>query len=108
MSTRMQRYHLTHSHQLSVGPKFFKSTRRVRCPKCNFEFSLMYSRAIACQGCREAVFGCNLARCPRCDSEFRIDELSIASTKVRSKVMGNYMAATLSDYYKSVGEKPSR
>ena len=108
MSTRMQRYNLSHSHQLSVGPKFFKSTKRVRCPKCNFEFSLMYSRAIACMGCREAVLGCKLARCPRCDSEFLLDELKIASTKIRSKVMGNYMAAILNEYYKSVGEKPSK
>jgi hypothetical protein len=59
-------------------------------------------------GCREAVLGCNLARCPRCDGEFSLDKLRISSTKTRSKVMGNYMAATLNEYYDSVGEKPSR
>ena len=108
MSTRTQQYNFRHGHQLSTGPKFFQSTKRLRCPRCKEEFSLMYSRAFACQGCREAIFGCHLARCPKCDNEFPLDELKITSSKKGSKVLGNHMAATIAEYLDTFGERPAR
>ncbi len=108
MSSRMQQYNLRRGHQLSVGPKFFQSTKRVRCPRCNLEFSLMYSRAFACQGCRDAIFGCNLARCPKCDNEFPLEEVKVTSSKEGSKIIGNHMATMIAEYLNTFGERPAR
>lgn len=52
------------------------STASVRktltCPRCGFNFSLVYARAFACQGCSEAMRGCPKVRCNKCDFEFPI------------------------------------
>lgn len=94
--------------QLSVDRELFKSTKNVRCPKCNFEFNLMFSRAKACVGCRDAVLGCDWARCPRCDCEFSLKRLGLTLTKAESKRLREYMAKALLDYHKFMGEKPTR
>lgn len=34
------------------------------CPKCGRQFSVIFARVFACQGCREAVLSCPMLRCP--------------------------------------------
>lgn len=46
------------------------SVRKMTCPKCGFQFSLVYARTFACQGCLEAAKGCPKVRCAKCDTEF--------------------------------------
>lgn len=93
--------------QLSVDSKFFRSTKRVKCPMCGFEFSLIYARAIACAGCPDAVLGCELVRCPNCDGEFELEKVGIASA-ADSRSLASRMSKVLSEYYRDFGEKPSR
>ncbi|RLE49087.1 MAG: hypothetical protein DRJ31_05870 [Candidatus Methanomethylicota archaeon] len=45
-------------------------SKPIKCPVCGYEFSLVYSRAVACAGCQMSVYGCNLVKCPRCGHEF--------------------------------------
>ncbi len=92
-------------HKLGVTKTLLKSTKRIECPACGFRFSLMYSRAIACQGCPESVLGCEMARCLRCDHEFSIIQAKIASGKVGSRRLANYLSRILSEYSKDFGEK---
>ncbi|MCS7098519.1 MAG: hypothetical protein NZ922_06045 [Candidatus Methanomethyliaceae archaeon] len=48
-------------------------SRILICPYCGKRFSLTYSRAFECTGCRQATFGeCGYARCPSCKKEFKI------------------------------------
>ena len=46
------------------------AVRKLQCPRCGFEFSLVYARTFACQGCSEAARGCPKVRCNKCDLEF--------------------------------------
>lgn len=93
---------------MGVTNRLLKGTKMVKCPKCGFEFSLLYMRAIACQGCPDAVLGCGYARCSKCDNEFPINEIGLASTKSGAKALATYTSKLLSDYYKDFGESPSR
>lgn len=91
-----------------VSKKLLKATKMLKCPRCNFQFNLMYSRAIACQGCRLSVLGCDSVRCPKCDFEFSLDQTSLAIDEVSVKLLSDYMSRILSDYFKDFGEKPTR
>jgi DNA-directed RNA polymerase subunit RPC12/RpoP len=93
---------------IGVTEKLLKTKKLIKCPKCNFEFDLMYSRAIACQGCRYAILGCDAARCPKCDHEFSLKQTGLAKTKESSKELADYMSKIVADYIKSFGENPSR
>lgn len=48
--------------------------RCLTCPKCGFEFDLIYARAVSCQSCPRLIdeIHCDLVRCPKCDSEFPV------------------------------------
>jgi ribosomal protein S27E len=51
------------------------------CPRCGFEFDLIYSRAVSCQDCPRllspyALLSCDKVRCPRCDNEFSVSPSS--------------------------------
>jgi uncharacterized C2H2 Zn-finger protein len=97
-----------HMRMAGITPKLLKSKKMIRCPRCNYEFNLMYSRAIACQGCPSAVYGCNLVRCPRCDHEFPLIKSGLARTKSSARSLDNYMAKIISDYYRNFGKSPRR
>jgi hypothetical protein len=85
-----------------------KTKKQIKCPHCNFEFNIMYSRAITCQGCPKAVLGCNLVRCPSCDNEFPIKKTSVARTERSARSIDNYMSELLSTYFRDSGENPHR
>jgi hypothetical protein len=91
-----------------VTPNLLRSKRMIICPKCNYKFSLMYSRAIACRGCSAAVNGCNLVRCPNCDYGFTIVDSGLARTKKSAKTLDKYMARILSEYCKSFNVNPRK
>lgn len=46
--------------------------RSLTCPKCGYEFDILYARAVSCQACRRLIgeLYCDMARCPQCDHEF--------------------------------------
>lgn len=49
----------------------YMNEKIVRCPKCGYEFSPSYSRAVACYNCSLSVLGdCGYLKCPRCGYEF--------------------------------------
>ncbi|MEM2926254.1 MAG: hypothetical protein QXO94_02155 [Candidatus Bathyarchaeia archaeon] len=50
--------------------------RCLTCPKCGFEFDILYARAMSCQSCPKLIdeIYCHLVRCPRCDYEFPINQ----------------------------------
>jgi hypothetical protein len=94
--------------EAGISSQLLKSTKSFKCRICGFEFSLLSSRSIACQGCRRAVLGCRLVRCPKCDFEFSLDQTPIAIDGISSKLLSDYMSKILSDYFKDFGEKPTR
>ena len=79
------------------------SIRKFKCPYCQFEFSLVYARTFACQGCSEAVMGCPKVRCAKCDTEFYMNETPYVNTKEQQKFMANHIANIVDDYRKSYG-----
>ncbi len=91
-----------------ISEDLLKTRKMIVCPRCGFEFSLMYSRAFACMGCRYSVSGCEAVRCPRCDLEFRMDEVQLATDKASSRQLSKYISRVMSDYFKDFGESPSR
>ncbi|MEM1546718.1 MAG: hypothetical protein QXP91_09680 [Candidatus Methanomethylicia archaeon] len=94
--------------QYSVGSRFWRSMRMVRCPLCGFEFSLLYSRTISCQGCPESILGCEYVRCPKCEHEFKITSIGITSSKKEAKSISRYLSRILSEYCRDFGESPSK
>jgi hypothetical protein len=91
-----------------ITPILLKTTKMLKCSYCGFEFNIVYSRAIACQGCPKAVYGCTLVRCPRCDHEFPINKSTVARTERSARVIGNYMSKLLFTYFRDYGKSPSR
>ena len=97
-----------HMRRAGITPTLMKTKKQIKCPHCNFEFNIMYSRAITCQGCPKAVLGCNLVRCPSCDNEFPIKKTSVARTEHSARSIDNYMSKLLSTYFRDSGENPYR
>jgi hypothetical protein len=91
-----------------VTEETLSSSKTVKCPNCNFEFSLYYARAFACQGCPMSVAGCENVRCPKCDTEFSLDKVNITANTASTKHMGQHMSKLMSQYYKEFGENPNR
>lgn len=65
--------------------------KKLKCPSCGFEFSLVYARAVACQGCSEAICGCPKVRCARCDSEFFLQESPDIHTKMQERDLADHI-----------------
>jgi uncharacterized Zn ribbon protein len=91
-----------------VNKTTLTSQKMVNCPNCNFEFSLTYARAIACQGCPMSVSGCENVRCPNCDSEFTMQDANITTSMAAQKYMGKHISKVLSQYYNEFGESAGR
>jgi len=91
-----------------ITKRLLKTTKVIKCPRCNFGFNLMYSRAVACQGCHFSVLGCDSARCPKCDYEFPLNQTPLVATRTSSKLLANYMSNILTRYFRDFGKKPSR
>jgi hypothetical protein len=67
------------------------SVRKFKCPTCGFEFSLVYARAIACQGCTEATKSCPKIRCSRCDSEFFIRDTPDVNNRIQERTLSDHI-----------------
>ncbi|MEM2341197.1 MAG: hypothetical protein QXX94_00900 [Candidatus Bathyarchaeia archaeon] len=48
------------------------------CPKCSFEFNILYARTVSCQSCSRMLssLSCEYVKCPSCGFEFQISESS--------------------------------
>ena len=88
-----------------VTPAFFEANKDVTCPRCERTFNLFYSRIKMCTSCREAIEGCEFARCPYCDSEFLIKSLLPEKTSAR---LSNYFPRVIRKYHEDFGIKPGR
>ncbi len=89
-----------------------RSVRRLKCPVCDFEFSIIYARATACLGCRDSARNCPMVRCPKCDTEFRIMDMKIVKvgkpiirSKLQERRLATHMSRFLMYYYKQLGWK---
>lgn len=84
------------------------SVRKLRCPCCGFEFSLVYARAVACQGCSEAVRGCPKVRCSRCDAEFPLQESPDVLNKVQERTLAGHINTIVEQRNESLGVSNNR
>ncbi|MCX8171484.1 MAG: hypothetical protein N3E47_05905 [Candidatus Bathyarchaeota archaeon] len=45
----------------------------IDCPKCGFQFDILYARTVSCQSCDRMLssLSCEYIRCPKCGFEFK-------------------------------------
>ena len=67
--------------------------KTLTCPRCGFNFSLVYARAFACQGCSEAVRGCNKVRCNKCDYDFPILNSTDIQNTEQQRSLSDHMSS---------------
>lgn len=79
------------------------SLKKFDCPRCGFSFSLVYARAIACQGCSEATRNCPKVRCAKCDYEFYLDQTPEINSTHQQKVMANHICGIVNDRNDGIG-----
>jgi len=84
------------------------SLRKFKCPYCGFEFSMIYARTFACQGCSEAWKNCPKLRCAKCDKEFFITETPHIDNENQQKQIAEHISNVVVKYNKDMGYKPSR
>jgi len=84
------------------------SLRKFKCPECGFEFSMIYGRTFACQGCSEAWNNCPKLRCAKCDSEFYIMETPEIHNKAQQRIMAEHISEVVTKYNTDNGYRPSR
>jgi len=84
------------------------SLKKFKCPYCGFEFSMIYARTFACQGCSEAWKDCPKLRCAKCDTEFFIKETPQVDNDWEQKIMAEHISDVVVKYNKDMGYKPSR
>ncbi|MDR0508291.1 MAG: hypothetical protein LBG63_00460 [Candidatus Methanoplasma sp.] len=84
------------------------SLRKFKCPYCGFEFSLVYARTFACQGCSEAWKNCPKVRCNKCDTEFFITETPHANNEIEQRLLAEHVSEVVTKFNKDMGYRPSR
>ena len=84
------------------------SLKKFKCPYCGFEFSLVYARTFACQGCSEAWKNCPKVRCNKCDTEFFITETPHANNEIDQRLLAEHISEVVTKYNKDMGYRPSR
>lgn len=95
-------------HNSGISYDLMQTQEQMRCPRCDFEFNLMYSRAFACVGCRYAVMGCDAVRCPKCDLEFKIKDSGHGMGKESAQHIANVISKIMKDHGNDFGESPAR
>lgn len=85
-----------------------KSIRRMKCPVCGFEFSLVYARTFACAGCSNATTGCPKVRCAKCDHEFYIEEMLEVNGKRAARSLADHISDIVEEYNESYGLEKNR
>lgn len=85
----------------------YNTTASVRktlvCPRCGFQFSLVYARSIACQGCSEAVRGCPKVRCAKCDCEFPLGTSVDVQDRVQERTLADHITDVVDQRYRNNG-----
>lgn len=84
------------------------SLKKFKCPYCDFEFSLIYARTFACQGCSEAQKDCPKVRCAKCDSEFFIKEIPQVHNDYQQRDISEHICRIVSKYNEDMGYTPNR
>lgn len=79
------------------------SVRKMKCSRCGFEFSLVYARTFACQGCSEAVRGCPKVRCNKCDLEFFIEQSPDVQNKIQERTLADHITRVVDQRNKDLG-----
>ncbi|MCD6469845.1 hypothetical protein J7L29_03485 [Candidatus Bathyarchaeota archaeon] len=48
--------------------------KTITCPRCGFQFSILYARAVSCQNCSRMLssLSCEYVKCPKCGLEFHV------------------------------------
>lgn len=85
-----------------------RSIRKIRCPRCGFEFSLVYARTFACAGCPEAVLGCEKIRCAKCDFEFLLVDTPEVHGEGDARDLAGHIMKVVKDYDDAYGIDPRR
>jgi DNA-directed RNA polymerase subunit RPC12/RpoP len=84
------------------------SLKKFKCPYCGFEFSMMYARTFACQGCSEAWKDCPKVRCAKCDAEFFMTETPQIHNEYQQRNISEHISRIVTDWNESQGHKPNR
>ncbi|MFA6679457.1 MAG: hypothetical protein WCR96_03075 [Candidatus Methanomethylophilaceae archaeon] len=84
------------------------SLKKFKCPYCGFEFSMIYARTFACQGCSEALKDCPKLRCSKCDTEFFIKETPQIHNNVQQRNISEHICKIVTKYNEDMGYKPNR
>lgn len=84
------------------------SIKKFKCPNCGFEFSMVYARTIACQGCSEAWNNCPKMRCAKCDHEFWITETPDVHNKYQQANVSQHLSKVVTDWNESYGYSKNR
>lgn len=84
------------------------SLKKFKCPNCGFEFTMIYGRTFACQGCSEAQKDCPKLRCEKCDEEFFIKETPQIDNDYQQKMMAEHICRIVTKYHDDLGNKPNR
>lgn len=71
--------------------------KSLTCPRCGFQFSLVYARTFACQGCSEAARGCPKVRCNRCDCEFPLESSYDVHGKNQERTLADHMGSIIAE-----------
>ena len=79
------------------------SVRKMKCPRCGFEFSLVYARTFACQGCSAAVRGCPKVRCNKCDLEIFIEQSPDVQNKIQERTLADHITHVVDQRNKDLG-----
>ncbi|MEM2564698.1 MAG: hypothetical protein QXQ42_03275 [Candidatus Bathyarchaeia archaeon] len=42
--------------------------KAIKCPKCGFQFDILYARTVSCQSCNRMLssLSCEYVKCPKC------------------------------------------
>jgi len=84
------------------------SLKKFKCPYCGFEFSMMYARTFACQGCSEAWKNCPKLRCAKCDTEFPITETPQIHNEYQQRNISEHISKIVTQWNEDQGHKPNR
>ncbi|MDR2699016.1 MAG: hypothetical protein LBB30_05010 [Candidatus Methanoplasma sp.] len=84
------------------------SLKKFTCPYCGFEFSMIYARTFACQGCSEAWKNCPKVRCDKCDTEFFMTETPQINDVYQQRAISEHITKIVTKYNNDMGYKPSR
>ena len=79
------------------------SVRKLQCPRCGFEFSLVYARTFACQGCSEVTKGCPKVRCARCDMEFPLQQSADVHNAIQERTLADHITSIINNHNGDLG-----